>query len=156
MKYALPLAVVAILVAGCTRRADPPDHLTLTGLNWRTLNAPSATQPPLQNGVIPPKDYEVKVPFEQAFEAYSLASFLAQSCTRFAVDDQKLFRFFHDFELRPDDVQPAGQTYNDFRDTYDVLAGQYRRSNISANSCMIADRMHLAHAGNPGWVIKAI
>ncbi|MGB1160072.1 MAG: hypothetical protein ACPG40_02565 [Alphaproteobacteria bacterium] len=32
MKRALLLVVLAILVTGCTRRVDPPDHLRLTVL----------------------------------------------------------------------------------------------------------------------------
>ena len=156
LKRALAMVALTLILAGCTKRTDPPDHLTLTGLNWRTLNAPTLSPAVLRNGVIPPEDYEVKVPFEDAYEAYSLASFLAQSCRRFAVDEGKLFRFFHRFELRPDDVQPGGQTYDAFRDTFDVLDGQFRRSDVRPNSCMIADRMHRAHAGNPGWVLKAV
>ena len=32
MKRALLMVAVALLVTGCTRRGDPPDHLRLTAL----------------------------------------------------------------------------------------------------------------------------
>ena len=150
MIRSLAIAAIGLCLSACTQTTQP----------FFAYNTPYAVQPQvipttLQNGVIPREDYWVEFPKEDALEAYSLASYIAQNCNRYGVDELKLFHFFKAYDLLPDDVRDGGRVYDGFRDGYDLFDFQSRRPEIGNQSCSVGDRLHNQNRFNPGWILKA-